>query len=150
MLPRIAITRTWSDNDVAQLTFEVCDGLSVFTNEAYASLDWGAVAAAALQTFGRQIHGGLFNLAAGEGGPEYASGSFRARFHYHKPSQLLISTIQQGDFFSFKGSRVAPTATMFLRTEPSLLDQFIAALLALDASDGGQAVLQCVPLPDDA
>jgi hypothetical protein len=39
---------------------------------------------------------------------------------------------------------------MFLRTEPSLLDQFIAALPALDASDGVQAVLQCVPLPDDA
>ena len=150
MLPRIAITRTWSDNDVAQLTFEVCDGLSVFTTEAYASLDWGASAAAALQTFGRQIHGGLFNLEAGEGGPEYASGSFRARFHYYKPSQLLISTIQEGDFFRFKGSQVAPTATMFLRTEPSLLDQFIAALPALDASDGVQAVLQCVPLPDDA
>ncbi|HEX2460414.1 MAG TPA: hypothetical protein VHJ58_09730 [Vicinamibacterales bacterium] len=150
MLPRIAITRTWSDDDVAQLTFEVCDGVSVFTNEAYASLDWGATAAAALRTLGRQIHGGLFNLEAGEGGPEYASGSFRARFHYHKPNQLLISTIQQGDFFRFKGGQVAPTATMFLRTEPSLLDQFIAALPALDAPDGGQAVLQCVPLPDDA
>lgn len=150
MLPRITITRTWSDNDVAQLTFEVCDGVSVFANEAYASLDWGATAAAALRTFGQQIHGGLFNLEAGEEGPEYASGSLRARFHYYKPNQLLISTIQQGDFFSFKGSQVAPTATMFLRTEPSLLDQFITALLALDASDGGQAVLQCVPLPDDA
>jgi hypothetical protein len=51
---------------------------------------------------------------------------------------------------SFKGSQVAPTATVFLRTVPSLLDQFIAALPALDASDGGQAVLQYVPLPDDA
>lgn len=150
MLPRIAITRTWSDSDVAQLTFEVCDGLSVFTTEAYASLDWGAAVAAALQTFGRQIHGGLFNLEAGEGGPEYASGSFRARFHYYKPSQLLISTIQEGDFCSFKGGQVAPTATTFLRTEPSLLDQFIAALPALDASDGWQAVLQCVPRPDGA
>ena len=39
MLPRIAITRTWSDKDVAQLTFEVCDGVSGFANEAYASLD---------------------------------------------------------------------------------------------------------------
>jgi hypothetical protein len=150
MLPRIAITRTWSDSDVAQLTFEVCDGVSVFTNEAYASLEWGADAAAALRTFGRQIHGGLFNLEAGNEGPEYASGSFRARFHYYKPNQLLISTIQQGDFFSFKGSQVAPSATMFLRTEPSLLDQFIAALPALDACDGGQAVLQCVPLQHDA
>ena len=26
MLPRITIIRTWSDNDVAQLTFELCDG----------------------------------------------------------------------------------------------------------------------------
>jgi len=150
MLPRITITRTWSDDDVAQLTFEVCDGVSVFTNEAYASLDWGAAAAASLRTFGEQIHGGLFDLEAGKEGLEYASGSFRARFHYYKPNQLLISTMQQGDFFRFKGSRVAPMATMFLRTEFSLLDQFIAALPALDASDGGQAVLHCVPLPDDA
>jgi hypothetical protein len=150
MLPRITITRTWSDDDVAQLTFEVCDGLSVFTTEAYAPLDWGAAAAAGLQTFGRQIHGGLFDLEAGEGGLEYASGSFRARFHYYKPNRLLIATIQQGDFFSFKGSRAAPTATMFLRTEPALLDRFVAALRALDASDGVQAVLECVPLPHDA
>lgn len=105
MLPRITITRTWSDNDVAQLTFEVCDGASVFTNEAYASLDWGAAAAAALRTVGEQIHGGLFDLEAGKEGLEYASGSFRARFHYYKPHQLLISTIQQGDFFGFKGSQ---------------------------------------------
>src|SRR5262245_61128145 len=111
MLPRIAITRKWSDNDLAQLTFEVCDGASVFTNEAYASLDWGAAAAAALRTFGRQIHGGIFDLEAGEEGPEYAGGSFRARFHYYTPNQLLISTIQQGDFFDFKRSQAAPTAT---------------------------------------
>jgi hypothetical protein len=134
----------------APLTFKVCDGVSVFTNEAYGSLEWGAAAAAALRVFGEQIHGGLFDLEAGNEGPEYASGWFRARFHYYKPNQLVISTIQQGDFFSFKGSRTAPTAGMFLRTEPSLLDQFIAALPAVDASDGGQAVLQCVPLPDDA
>jgi len=73
MLPRITITRTWSDNDVAQLTFEVCDVVSVFTNEAYASLDWGAAAAAALRTFGEQIHGGLFDLEAGKEGLEYAA-----------------------------------------------------------------------------
>ena len=147
MLPRITITRTWSDNDVAQLTFEVCDGVSVFTNEAYASLDWGAAAAAALRTFGEQIHGGLFDLEAGKEGLEYASGSFRARFHYYKPNQLLISTIQQGNFFGFKGSQVTPTVTMFLRTEPALLDRFVTALPALDGSDGGQAILECVSLP---
>jgi hypothetical protein len=47
--------------------------VSVFTNEAYASLDWGAAAAAALRTFGEQIHGGLFDLEAGKEGLEYAA-----------------------------------------------------------------------------
>ena len=146
MLPRVAITRRWSDQDVAQLSFEVCDGGSLFTNEAYVPLNWGAVASSALRAFGRQIHGGLFNLEAGEGGPEYASGSFRARFHWYNPNQLLISTRQQGDFFTFKGSQVAAGARLFLRTEPALLDRFIAALPGLDNTDGCEAVLECVPL----
>ena len=146
MPPRITITRTWSDADVAQLAFEVCDGISAFTNEAYVALDWGVVAAAALRTFAHQVHGGLFNLEAGDGGPEYASGAFRARFHYYKPTQLLISTRQQGEFFPFKGGEVAPTAKMFLRTEPALLDRFVASLPALDASEGRQAVLECISL----
>lgn len=128
MLPHIAITRGWSDNDVAQLSFEVCDGVSAFTNAAYVGLDWGATAAAGLQIFSRQVHGGLFNLEAGEGGPEYAGGAFRARFHYFKPNELLISTTQQAEFFTFKRSEVAPAATMFLRTEPALLDRFVASL----------------------
>jgi hypothetical protein len=150
MIPRISITRTWSDNDVAQLAFEVCDGVSVFTNQAYVSLHWGAEAAAALRTFGRQIHGGLYTLEAGAGGREYASGSFRARFHYYKPHHLLISTRQQRDFFPFKGSDVAPKAKMFLRTEPALLDRFIAALPALDAVGGGHAFLDCISIAYDA
>ena len=50
---------------------------------------WGAAAAGALRTFGGQIHGGLFDLDAGNEGPEYAGGWFRARFHYYKPNQLL-------------------------------------------------------------
>src|SRR5689334_14991597 len=137
MLPRIVITRRWSDDDVAQLAFEVCDGTSVFVNEAYVSRDWGTTSAAALGAFSRQIHGGLFNLETGEGGPEYASGAFRARFHWYKPNQLLISTRQQGDFFTFKRSEAAPEATMFLRTEAALLDRFIVALPALDHTEGG-------------
>jgi len=52
----------------------------VFSNEAYALLDWEATAAAALRTFGEQIHGGQFDLEAGKEGLEYASGSFRALF----------------------------------------------------------------------
>ncbi len=146
MTPRISITRTWSDNDVAQLAFEVCDGTSVFANEAYAPLNWGAVTACALRAFGLQIHGGLFDLKAGDEGFEYASGYIRARFHWYKPDQLLISTSQQGAHFPFKGSEAAADARLFLKTEPALLDRFVAALPSLDTQGGGQVTLECIGL----
>ena len=89
MTPRIAITRTWSDNNIPQLTFEVCDGTSVFTNEAYVPGGGGGEQASALRAFGQQIYGGLFHLQAGEEGFEYASGYIQAGFHWYKPDQLL-------------------------------------------------------------
>jgi hypothetical protein len=147
MTPRIAITRTWSDNDVAQLAFEVCDGTSTFMNEAYVRLDWAVATASSLRAFAQQMHGGLFDLQAGEDGLEYAGGYIRARFHWYRPDQLLISTRQQGDHFPFKGSASAADARMFLKTEPALLDRFVAALPSLDAKSGGQAILECVFLP---
>jgi hypothetical protein len=143
MKPRIA---TWFDNDVALLSFEVCDGNSLFSNEAYAELDWGTKAATALARFGHQIHGGLFNLETGDGGPEYAGGAFRARFHFYKPAMLLISTVQQAEYIRFKDGQVAAEARMFLRTEPALLDRFISALPVLDKANGREAVLECVAL----
>jgi len=146
MKPRIAIKRTWLDDDVALLTFEVCDGTSFFSNDAYAGLDWGTKASTALARFGQQIHGGLFNLETGNGGPEYAGGAFHARFHFYKPTMLLISTVQQAEYFRFKDSKVASEARMFLRTEPALLDRFISALPVLDKANDEEAVLECVAL----
>jgi hypothetical protein len=103
MIPRITITRTWSDNDVAQLTFEVCDGVSVFTNEAYAALDWGAAAAAALRTFGEQIHGGLFDLEAGKEGLE-ARRSCNASLFRMTPNTMRTFPITDngGTVFAFE------------------------------------------------
>src|SRR6516162_5931433 len=132
MQPRIAIKRIWSDEDVLRFACEVCDGRSLFVAEAYAGLDWGTAAAKSLKTFSLHIHGGIFDLEAGNDGPEYAGGAFRARFHWLRPTALFISTTQQGDFFEFKGNQVAAEARMFLRTEVGLLDQFVAALPALD------------------
>lgn len=146
MKPQIAIKRTWCDEYMASLSFEVCDGESVFSTEAYAELDWGAKAAAALARFSHQVHGGLCDLEAGDGGPEYASGAFRARFHYYKPNQLLISTVQQGEYIRYKDGRVAAEAKMFLRTEPALLDRFTNALPVLDRVIGEVAILECVNL----
>jgi hypothetical protein len=132
MQPRISVKRTWSDADVVRLSLEVCDGTSRVVVEAYAGLDWGTASARSLKAFGEQIHGGIFDLEAGKDGREYAGGAFRARFHWFRPRALLISTLQQGDFFEFKGAKVSTEATMFLRTELGLLDQFVAA-------DGGRA-----------
>jgi hypothetical protein len=146
MSSHLELTRTWSDDDLIQVTFVVCDGVSTFTNEAYVPLDWGTVTAKALHAFGRQVHGGLFDLQAGDEGPEYASGSIRARFHWYKPDQLLISTRQQGSYFPFKGSTTAPEARLFLRTEAALLDRFVASLPALDVRGGETISLECVEL----
>jgi len=147
MVPHIAITSKWSDNDVSQLAFEVCDGTSLFANEAYVPLDWGAATASALRAFGQQIYGGLLDLKAGEDGFEYASGFIRARFHWYKPDQLLISTWQQGAHFPFKGGEAAAEARMFLKTEPALLDRFVLALPSLDVQGGGQVTLECIVPP---
>ena len=146
MVPIPTIRRTFTDADVFRHAFEVCDGTSLFVSEAYASIDWGETSANALRAFSRHVHGGLFNLEVGNGGPEYASGAFRARFHFYKPTDLLISTTQQGEYFPFKAREVATEAKLFLRTEPALLDRFIAELPALDRPDGGVASLECVPL----
>lgn len=140
------IKRLWSDEDVLMLSFQVCDGKSIFVSEAYAALNWGTTSANSLKTFGPRVHGGIVDLEAGNDGPEFASGAFRARFHWFRPTALLISTTQQGDFLEFKRNQVAAEAKMFLRTETGLLDRFVAALPVLDRGDGTEAVLECVSL----
>ena len=144
MEPRIAIKRIWSDEDLLKLSVQVCDGRSLFVSEAYVALNWGTASGNSLKTLGPQVPGGIFDLEAGNDGPEFASGAFRARFHWFRPTALLLSTTQQGDFFEFKKNQVAPEAKMFLRTEPGLLDRFAAALPSLDRADVEEAVLECV------
>jgi hypothetical protein len=146
MEPHIAITHGWYDDDIVELTFEVCDGTSQVINSAYVVLDWLQDQAAALATFSRHVYGGIYDLKAGEIGPEYANGAFRARFHYHKPNALLISTFQQSDYFDFKNTQTATEAKLFLRTEPGLLDEFVDALKALHRERNGVGILRCIPL----
>ena len=75
------------------------------TNSAYVSPDWFAETADALERFGRQVHGGLYDLDAGTPGPEFADGATVARFHWYRPTQLFISTQQESDFFLPIGAR---------------------------------------------
>ena len=146
MEPHIAIAHGWYDEDVVELTFEVCDGVSQVVNSAYVGLDWLQNHADGLATFCGQVYGGIYNLRAGEIGPEYANGAFRARFHYYQPNALLISTFQQSDYFPFKNNEAAVEAKLFLRTEAGLLDQFVGALKALHRDKSGVGLLKCIPL----
>jgi len=138
----IRIAKKW-DDDIIQLTFEVCDGLSLFINTAYVATDWLATVSSALRVFGEQIHGGLYDLEAGEFGPEYASGGFFARFHFPKPGRLFVSTHQQSNYREFKGTKVASEARLFLTSEPVLLDRFIEELDALNRDEREDATLEC-------
>ena len=106
MDPYISVTRGWSDDDVIELAFEVCDGASRFVNNVYVDLGWSEQQATALTAFGQQVHGGIYDIRAGERGPEYAEGAFEARFHYYKPTLLYVSTFQQSRHFDFKGRLV--------------------------------------------
>jgi hypothetical protein len=140
----IHISRVWSDDDVVELRILVSDGTSSFSNNAYvghAALD---DVVSSLHVFKDHVHGGLFDLRFGEFGPEYASGAFHARFHFPAPGQLFVSCEQESEFVEFANREVASRATMYVRSEPALLDRFIAELRALSAGTNKEAYLEVV------
>lgn len=144
MKPGIHIARLWSDDDVVELRILVSDGTSSFSNKVYvghAALE-GAVSC--LHVFKDQVHGGLLDLRFGEFGPEYASGAFHARFHSPVPHRLFVSCEQEAGFVEFAKKVVASRATMFVRSEPALLDRFIAELRAVAAGTSEEAYLEAV------
>ncbi len=140
----IIVERIWSDDDLLELSITVGDGQNLFSMSGYVDFDWPAETARALTSFGRQIHGGLYDLEIGKFGPEYGGGAFSARLHWYRPIELLISTHQQSAFGPFKGADVASEARLYLRTEPGLVDRFAAELPALSLKDGARAELECI------
>ncbi len=69
-------------------------------------------------------------------------GAFHARFHFHKPGKLYISCKQQSEFEEFTVTKVASEATLYLKTEPALLDNFIEALRSMSAHKREEAYLE--------
>ena len=140
----IYISRVWSDDDVVELRILVSDGASSFSNKAYV---WHAAledTVSSLHVFKDQVHGGLFDLRFGEFGPEFASGAFHARFHFPVPGRLFVSCEQESEFVKFAKKEVASRATMYVRSEPALLDRFIAEMRAVSAGTSQEAFLEAV------
>ena len=144
MKPGIHLAKIWSDDDVIELKIDVCDGASTFSNRVYLGYDALANAVQGLDSFKNAIHGGLFDLRFGEFGPEYANGAFHARFDFAKHSKHFITAKLQSQFEEFSRFPVASESTLYLKTEPGLLDNFITELKSLNAQTREDAYLEAI------
>ena len=140
----IRITRIWSDQDMVELAIDVADGVSRFVNRVYVGYDHLAETIARLDQFKTHVHGGILDVEFGGFGSEYANGAFHARFHFAKPGRLFISCRQESDFGEFGSKKVASCATMYLVSEPVLLDRFIAELRRVSVDAESEAHLEAV------
>ncbi len=106
------------------------DDTSTFCNQVYVGHQSLPDLVAQLSTFRHQVHGGIFEIELGSFGQEYAGGAFHARLHFQLPGKLFVTVRAQSDFREFGIKKVASEATLYLHTEPVLLDNFIAELEA--------------------
>ena len=140
----IRLTKIWFDVDIVELRVEVSNGSSVFANEVYVAHATLDETVSDLERFREHVHGGLYNLRFGEFGPEYANGAFQARFHFLQPGRLYVTCQQESDFVEFGKKKVASCATMFIESEPILLDHFITELKGLATGKLEHAILEGV------
>ena len=144
MKPGIHISKVWADDDVVELRILVADGTSSFANKVYVGHAALEDAVSSLHAFKDHVHGGLCDLRFGAFGAEYASGAFQARFHFPVPGRLFVSCEQESEFVEFAKKEVASRATMYVKSEPALLDRFIAELRAVSAGTSEEAYLEAV------
>jgi hypothetical protein len=142
MTPGIQFTKIWFDIDVVEFEIESSDGKSLFSNQVYVGHGHLNDLIEGLSTFRRHVHGGIYDIAFGSFGPEYASGAFHARLHFQPPGKILVTVRGQSDFREFGMKTVASEATLFMWTEPILLDNFIAELRSLASGKREEAHLE--------
>jgi hypothetical protein len=140
----IHITKIWSDEDVIELKVDVSDRISLFSVNLYVGYQQFADTISGLNVFRYQVHGGLFDVEWGRFGPEYANGAFHARLHFPEPGKPFITCKLQSEFQDFSMNKVASEATLYLRTEPVLLDNFITELKSLSDKKRNEAHLEAI------
>ena len=135
-------TKIWFDNDMVELQVDVSDGTSLFSNRIYVGHSTLAQIVNDLEAFKDEVYGGLLDVRLGEFGPEYASGALQARLHFPNAGKLFITSKQQSEFGDFSIGKVASEATLYLKSEPVLLDNFIVEMKGLKASLRDEAYLE--------
>ena len=144
MMKGIQFVKVWSDEDVVELQVEVSDGSSSFVNQVYVGHGMFADTVSSLDTFKDHLYGGLLEVRFGDFGPEYANGAFHARFHFPEPGRLYITARQESEFEEFGQKTVATCATMYIKSEPVLLDRFIGEMRDLASGRSDRAFLEAV------
>jgi hypothetical protein len=127
-----------------ELKVDVSDGTSFFSTKVYVGNTKLADVISDLEKFKDKVHGGILDISFGDFGPEYANGAFHGRLHFAKPSRLYITCRLESEFREFSVNKVASQATMHLRVEPVLLDNFIVELAAMVANNRDEATLEAV------
>ncbi len=148
MKPSITFKKIWQDNDMVELTISISDGISLFSCDVYVGHQNLKDIIEELQEFKDHIYGGLHDICFGKFGPEYASGAFHARFEFHRSGngKLSITTKAESEWNEFTHTKVASKATLYLRTEPVLFDNWLIELVALEAGSVEYSELECIKI----
>jgi hypothetical protein len=89
--PSITFKKIWQDDDMLELTISISDGTSLFQCNTYVGHKHLDKTVKELNVFKDQVYGGLYDLRFGGFDPKYASGSFHARFEFHRPWNGILS-----------------------------------------------------------
>ena len=140
MKPGILISKIWSDDDLIELRIDVSDEDSLFSNRTCIDNSELIHAASSLGELRS-----LLDLQFGRFGPEYAEGAFHAQFQLLLPGRIYISCEQESDFEKFVHKKeVARRATLYLISEPGLLDRFVAGLRSMADGKTETAFLEAI------
>jgi hypothetical protein len=146
MTPSIVLAKVWSDDDVVEFAITTSDGCSQFFVKVYVGHEKLESLAADLDSFKGQVYGGIYDMEFGKFGPEYANGAFQARLHFHPKGQghLYITVRAESDWRQFSTTDVASQVTLYLKSEPALLDRFIGELRRVWSGTQDKATFECV------
>ncbi len=132
---------------MVELRIDAHDGTSTFSNKLYVGHQHLREVVGELNTFKDHVYGGIYDLRFGDFGPEYGSGALHVRLQFHDRGKLLVSTHMQSEYSDFGRKNVASEVTLYLISEPSLLDSFILSLRAVSDGDQIDAELEAVDSP---
>jgi hypothetical protein len=142
----ISFKKIWEDDDMVELTISISDGKSLFQCDVYVAHQTMTEIVNELGVFKNHVYGGLYDLRFGEFGPEYANGAFHTRFEFHRSGngKLSITAKAESEWDDFTHTKVASNATLYLRTDPALFDNWLRELTSLSNGVSAEASLECL------